>query len=100
MRYIFIVHHSVFHDAFRTDYETPFKSSSKDFFDLLFQNKIDEKKKIAYTSGEVFEKLHKSPIGKTNIIWAIPEDLVEIRKIGGNEDGNSINKKRSRINHS
>lgn len=75
---IFIVHHSVFNDAFREDYITPFKDSSKNFFNLLLKNTIDCKKKIAFTSGEVFSKLHGSPIGKTQTIWVIPEYLVDI----------------------
>lgn len=75
---IFILHHSVFNDAFRTDYTTPFRDSSKKFFEILLRHKIMYKKKVAYTSGEVFSKLLNSPIGKTKIIWVIPEQLVEI----------------------
>lgn len=51
---IFIVHQSVFHDAFRTDYETSFRQSSKDFFDLLLKHYREKGYKIAHTSWDVF----------------------------------------------
>lgn len=78
MRDIFIIHHSVFNDAFRKDYNTQYRDSSKNFFQLLLNHTLKHKNKIAFTSGEVFGKLNKSPIGKTNTIWIIPEYLVEI----------------------
>lgn len=75
---IFIIHPSVFHDAFRTDYTTQFRDSSKDFLNLLRDHKIQYKDKIGFTSGEVFYKLIKSKLGSTKAIWIIPEWLVEI----------------------
>lgn len=75
---IFIVHPSVFHDAFRADYTTQFRDSSKDFLNLLKDHKIQYNEKIGFTSGEVFYKLIKSKLENTKTIWIIPEWLVEI----------------------
>mgnify|MGYP001611955023 CR=1 FL=1 len=75
---IFIVHPSVFHDAFRTDYETPFRQSSKDFFDLLLKHYREKGYKIAHTSWDVFETLAKSDVSKSTGFWIIPNQLVEI----------------------
>jgi len=75
---IFIVHHSVFHDAFRTDYQTQFRQSSKDFFDLLLRHYIKSGCKIAHTSREVFDKMFDSPIARSKAFWIIPSQLVEI----------------------
>lgn len=78
IRDIFIVHHSTINDAFRTDYPTPFKESSKQFFELLLKHKLENKNKIAFTSGEVFVKLLQSKLGATKSIWIIPEQLLGI----------------------
>ena len=78
MKDIFIVHPSVFHDAFRTDYTTQFRDSSKEFLNLLKTHKIEHNEKIGYISGETFKALLDSKLGKTKTIWIIPEWLVEI----------------------
>ena len=75
---LFVIHHSVFHDAFRTDYDIPFKQSSKDFFQLLFNHYREKGTKIAITSGEVFDMLLKSSLSKSDVIWVIPDKLVDI----------------------
>lgn len=86
MRDIFVVHHSVFHDAFRTDYETSFRDSSKNFFDLLLKHWVKKKRKIAFTSHEVFSKLYNSALKETKTFWIIHEYLCEIDFSGTNSD--------------
>ncbi len=78
MKDIFIIHHSVFHDAFRNDYDTQFRTSSKEFLQILFRHNLDKGYKVGFSSGEVFFHLKGSPLGKTKSIWLIPENLVEI----------------------
>jgi len=75
---IFIVHHSVFNDAFRNDYDTAFKDSSKNFFEMLLNHWIKNKQKIAFTSGEVYTKLYNTSVGKTKTFGIIHEYLCEI----------------------
>ncbi len=75
---IFVIHPSVFHDAIRNDYATPFKSSSRTFLNLLRNHFTKYGRKIGYTSGEAFEQLMKTPLGKTKTIWIIPDHLVEV----------------------
>lgn len=79
MKDLFIVHPSVFHDAFRSDYSTPYRQSSKDFFQMLFQNYLSTGTKIGHTSGEAFFKLlEHGSFKESSIIWTIPESIVEI----------------------
>jgi len=75
---IFVVHPSVFHDAFRTDYTTQYRDSSKEFLNLLRNHKIKNNEKIGFISGEIFKSLHESKLGSTKTIWIIPEYLVEV----------------------
>ena len=75
---IFILHPSVFHDAFRTDYETVFKQSSKDFFQLLFDHSQKGLTRIAFTSWEVFSALSETDLGKTSGFLVLFGKIVEV----------------------
>ena len=74
---LFVIHPSVFHDAFRTDYDTSFRQSSREFLNLLFRHNKKTGCKIAVTSGEVFNHL-RSKLENVKIFWVIPNNIVEI----------------------
>ena len=78
MKDIFIIHHSVFNDAFRDDYDTVYRDSSKIFFKLLLKHWTMYKQKIAFTSGEVYAQLQATVIGKTKTFGVIHEYLCEV----------------------
>ena len=78
MKDIFIIHHSVLHDAFRSDYSTMYKQSSRDFLKLLLNHYLENKTKLGFIAGAVFNKLVNSSIGDSKVIWVLPEQFMDI----------------------
>ena len=94
---IFVIHPSVFHDAFRTDYDTPFRQTSKDFFDLLLKHYREKNCKIAYVSWEVFNKLFNSELGKSRGFRILVNSLLTIDISTPTANGVSLEKSTIRL---
>jgi len=74
---LFIIHPSVLHDAFRSDYETNFRQSSKDFLNMLLKASNSKGYKIGITPFNVYSKIMEK-IKDKNILEIIPNSLMDI----------------------